>query len=63
MGASFANDKDNYSVTKAYQYLMNAMEMRYIDPDNIIRKRPIPPIPAYDNWIETETIEVGFAIS
>ncbi|XP_055839238.1 protein fem-1 homolog B [Episyrphus balteatus] len=57
MGASFANDKDNYSVVKAFQYMMNGMELRFQDPDNIIRKRTIQPVPAYDNWIETETIE------
>lgn len=28
MGASFANDKDNYSLNKAYHYLMLAMELR-----------------------------------
>ncbi|XP_055916595.1 protein fem-1 homolog B [Eupeodes corollae] len=57
MGAAFANDKDNYSVVKAFQYMMNGMELRFQDPDNIIRKRTLPPVPAYDNWIETETIE------
>lgn len=28
MGASFANDKDNYSLNKAYHYLLLAMELR-----------------------------------
>lgn len=56
MGASFANDKDNYSIQKAYVYLMRAMEMRYSDSEEIIRKRIIPPISAYDDWFETENI-------
>lgn len=30
MGASFANDKDNYSLNKAYHYLMLAMESRFV---------------------------------
>lgn len=30
MGASFANDKDNYSLNKAYHYLMLAMELRFV---------------------------------
>lgn len=56
IGASFANDKDNYSITKAYKYLMLGMELRYEDSDNIIRKQVLPPVPAYDNWIECQTI-------
>lgn len=30
MGASFANDKDNYSLNKAYHYLLLAMELRLL---------------------------------
>lgn len=56
IGASFANDKDNYSVTKAYKYLMLGMQLRYEDPDNVIRKPMLSPVPAYDNWIECQTI-------
>lgn len=89
MGASFANDKDNYSLNKAYHYLMLAMDLRfghplsaiswhfgpsarvsvdtnlfisrifrihrYEDPDNVIRKKTLPPVPAYENWIESQT--------
>lgn len=57
MGASFANDKDNYSLNKAYEYLMLAMESRYEDPKNIVRKRILPPVPAYESWIESQTIQ------
>lgn len=28
LGASYANDKDNYCLTKAYMYLYKAMELR-----------------------------------
>lgn len=28
---------------------------RYEDPDNIVRKKTIPPVPAYENWIESQT--------
>ncbi|XP_039954038.1 protein fem-1 homolog B isoform X1 [Bactrocera tryoni] len=56
MGASFANDKDNYNVTKAYQHMMRAMEMRYEDEQKVIRKRVMAPVPAYDDWFETENI-------
>ncbi|XP_055311305.1 protein fem-1 homolog B isoform X3 [Sitodiplosis mosellana] len=57
MGASFANDKDNYSLNKAYHYLLLAMELRYEDPQNVIRKKNITPVPAYENWIESQTVQ------
>nr|XP_018898365.1 PREDICTED: protein fem-1 homolog B-like isoform X2 [Bemisia tabaci] len=57
LGASFACDKDNYDLTKASHYLERSMDMRYSDPDNIIRKPKFTPIPAYQNWIESQTPE------
>lgn len=57
MGASFANDKDNYSLSKSYYYLKFAMELRYEDSDKIIRKKICPPIAAYENWIESQTTQ------
>lgn len=62
MGASFANDKDNYSLSKAYYYLKFAMELRYEDSDKIVRKMLCAPIPAYENWIESQTIQDLLAI-
>ncbi|KAF7989575.1 hypothetical protein HCN44_008249 [Aphidius gifuensis] len=56
LGASFANDKDNYCLTKAYYYLHEAMKLRYSDPDNIIYKKIIEPVPAYEHWHESETL-------
>lgn len=57
MGASFANDKDNYSLSKAYHYLMLAMELRYEEEDNIIPKPATEPVPAYEDWVECQTIQ------
>ncbi|XP_013788566.1 protein fem-1 homolog B-like [Limulus polyphemus] len=53
LGASYANDKDNYNLEKAYNYLERAMKVRYEDPDNIISKPITTPIPAYDNRVES----------
>ncbi|XP_012260648.1 protein fem-1 homolog B [Athalia rosae] len=57
LGASYANDKDYYCITTAYQYLHKAMQLRYNDPENIIRKPVTEPIPAYENWKESQTLE------
>lgn len=57
LGASYANDKDSYCLTMAYKYLHKAMELRYSDPDNVIRKKLGKPIKAYENWRESETLE------
>lgn len=62
MGASFANDKEHYSITKAHYYLRMAMELRYDDPKNIVPKEIRPPIPAYDDWVESQTMEELAAI-
>lgn len=56
MGASFANDKDHYNLDKSYHYLMLAMTIRHEDPSNIVRKPVLPPVPAYENWIESQTV-------
>lgn len=60
LGASFANDKDNYNVTKAFEYMMRAMELRYSDQHHVIRKQLIEPVRAYDYWVETENIQVYY---
>ncbi|KAL0278710.1 UNVERIFIED_CONTAM: hypothetical protein PYX00_000453 [Menopon gallinae] len=57
LGASFANDKDNYCLEKAYHYLYTAMKLRYRDPDNVIRKPMSTPVPAYENCIECQTLQ------
>lgn len=30
---------------------------RYEDPQNVIRKKNIAPVPAYENWIESQTVQ------
>ncbi|EAA04628.4 AGAP007382-PA [Anopheles gambiae str. PEST] len=62
LGASYANDKDNYSLVKAFHYLLSAMELRYEDPDNILRKPFFEPVPAYEHWVECQTLQDLLAI-
>ncbi|KAJ8717691.1 hypothetical protein PYW07_005621 [Mythimna separata] len=57
LGASFANDKEYYCLRMAYQYLHRAMAMRYDTRYGLLLKKPADPIPAYDNWKESTTIE------
>lgn len=57
LGASFANDKDNYSLSRSHQYLMEAMKLRYSNPDSIIYKNNCNPVAAYDDWVESQMIE------
>lgn len=57
LGASFANDKENYSLDLAYHYLEQSMNLRYSDPNNVITKILLPPVPAYEYWVETQTPE------
>ncbi|XP_053662809.1 protein fem-1 homolog B [Anopheles marshallii] len=62
LGASYANDKDNYNLGKAFHYLLAAMELRYEDPENIIRKPTFEPIAAYEHWLECQTLQDLLAI-
>lgn len=62
IGASFANDKDNYSLAKAFHFLLLAMQLRYDDLDDIVRKDLKQPVPAYENWIECMTLQDLVAI-
>ncbi|CAG9127370.1 unnamed protein product [Plutella xylostella] len=57
LGASFANDKEYYCLRMAYQYLHRAMTMRYDTRYGLLLKQPAEPIPAYDNWKESTTLE------
>lgn len=63
LGASYANDKDNYCLELAYIYLHRTMMLRYSDPNNIIRKKFVKPVPAYENWIECQTVQELQAIA
>lgn len=62
IGASFANDKDNYDLSKAYLYLYKAMELRYEDLENIAMKDLKPPVVAYESWIECTSLQDLLAI-
>ncbi|XP_071316973.1 protein fem-1 homolog B [Trachinotus anak] len=55
LGASFANDRENYDIQKTYHYLHTAMMERYRDPENIITKELLPPIEAYGGRSECRT--------
>ncbi|CAC5398415.1 FEM1B [Mytilus coruscus] len=57
LGAFYANDKIEYDLNKAVQYFEEAMHVRYSDPDNIIYKEYYPPVPAYENVNECQTLE------
>lgn len=56
VGASFANDKDNYDVGMAYRYLERGMKLRWSEEPAIEKELP-ETVPAYDNWKETRTEE------
>ena len=57
LGASYANDKEHYSLVLAHHYMYKAMELRFSDPDNIVRKNLNEPIKAYEYWKESESLE------
>lgn len=57
LGASYANDKDHYSIEKAYHYMEWAMKERHIVSKCIFPKVMASPIPAYDNHLECQTLE------
>ncbi|XP_038179943.1 LOW QUALITY PROTEIN: protein fem-1 homolog B [Arvicola amphibius] len=52
LGASFANDRENYDIMKTYHYLYLAMLERFQDGNNILEKEVLPPIHAYGNRTE-----------
>lgn len=57
LGASFANDKEQHDMDKAYEYLYKGMLERYKDPDNVIEKKLCDPIPAYGNHVESRSLK------
>ena len=56
LGASYANDKDNYNILKCYHYLWLAMYERFCDPDNPLPKTVVSPVEAYKNHIESQSL-------
>ncbi|XP_072291040.1 protein fem-1 homolog B [Eucyclogobius newberryi] len=57
LGASFANDRENYDIQKTYHYLHAAMTERHRDPERLILKQRLPPVEAYGRRRECETLE------
>lgn len=56
LGASFANDRENYDILKTYHYLYLAMLERYQDPERVIAKELPPAVEAYGGRAECETL-------
>lgn len=57
LGASFANDKEQYSIEKTYKYLRKAVIERFKDPADIMKKKLELPVPAYGYHVESRTIQ------
>lgn len=57
LGASYANDRENVSLQRAYDYLAWAMRERLRDPENPVIKNILPPSPAYNMQSECKSIE------
>lgn len=56
LGATFANDKEHYDLSKSYQYLNKGMVERFSDPENTVEKVLPAPVPAYHNHVECKTL-------
>ncbi|KAK3879355.1 hypothetical protein Pcinc_016071 [Petrolisthes cinctipes] len=56
LGASYASDKDNYNIDLAYKYMMQGMQERFADSENIISKPKADPVVAYENRVECERV-------
>ncbi|XP_055795345.1 protein fem-1 homolog B-like [Salvelinus fontinalis] len=57
LGASFANDRENYDILKTYHYLYLAMLERHRNPVTLIAKELLPPIEAYSGRWECRTLQ------
>lgn len=57
LGASFANDRENYDIQKTFHYLHAAMTERHRDPQRHFPKERLPPIEAYGRRRECETLQ------
>ncbi|XP_061077966.1 protein fem-1 homolog B [Conger conger] len=55
LGASFANDRENYDILKTYHYLYLAMLERHRDPAHVIAKEVLAPVEAYGGRSECRT--------
>ncbi|KAK9516110.1 hypothetical protein VZT92_024066 [Zoarces viviparus] len=55
LGASFANDRENYDIQRTYHYLHMAMTERHRDPEHVVAKELLPAIEAYGGRSECRT--------
>lgn len=56
LGASFANDKDYYDISKCYHYLWYAMQERFSELEKPLPKKVLPTIEAYGSRLECKTV-------
>ncbi|KTG40288.1 hypothetical protein cypCar_00018657 [Cyprinus carpio] len=57
LGASFANDRENYDILKTYHYLYLAMLERFRDPERVIAKELPSPVVAYGGRAECRNLQ------
>ncbi|XP_065133398.1 protein fem-1 homolog B [Paramisgurnus dabryanus] len=57
LGASFANDRENYDILKTYHYLYLAMLERHRDPERAVAKELPPAAEAYGGRPECRTLQ------
>ncbi|XP_016405906.1 protein fem-1 homolog B [Sinocyclocheilus rhinocerous] len=57
LGASFANDRENYDILKTYHYLYLAMLERFRDPERVIAKELPSPVAAYGGRAECQNLQ------
>lgn len=57
LGASFANDRENYDIAKTYHYLRLAMLERFREGAAALEKQVLPPIPAYGARTECRSLQ------
>ncbi|XP_061696607.1 protein fem-1 homolog B [Syngnathoides biaculeatus] len=57
LGASFANDRENYDIDKTYRYLRAAADERLRHPGVVPTKEPLPPVEAYGGRRECRTAD------
>uniref|UniRef100_A0A8C1UJN5 Protein fem-1 homolog B n=1 Tax=Cyprinus carpio TaxID=7962 RepID=A0A8C1UJN5_CYPCA len=57
LGASFANDRENYDILKTYHYLYLAMLERFRNPERVIAKELPSPVVAYGGRAECRNLQ------
>lgn len=57
LGATLANEPDAYNLEKAFHYMMEGMKRRYSEAKCIYKKEVLPPMKAYQEKAECQTLE------